>query len=75
MPEPYWPLSLAIIGESHGIGAGPAGLAGAAGAWVAAAAAAFGSPLGGRVGDLVSSGIATKTQTSGSRTGLENVNF
>ena len=52
------------------MGTGPAGLAGAAGAWPAAGAAGFGPPLGGGEGDLISSGIATKAQTSGAATGL-----
>src|ERR1700674_2631002 len=75
MPEPYWPLSLPIIKDSHGMGTGPVGLAGAAGGGPAAGAAGFGSPLDGRVGDLVSSSIPRKVQTSGAATGLENVNF
>src|ERR1700685_1894031 len=40
-----------------------------------ACAAGFFSPLGGGVGDLVSSGMTTKAQTSGAGTALENVNF
>jgi len=75
------------MGESHGVGTGPEGLAGAAGAWAAGGvedfggtpafsegeecsvpgigspAAGFGSPVGGGVGDLVSSDIAN-AQTS-----------
>src|ERR1700733_4061354 len=53
MPDPYIPLSFAIIGESQGTGAGAAGFAGAvglaAGVDPAAAAAGFGG-IGGAGG-------------------------
>jgi hypothetical protein len=65
------------MGESHGIGAGPGGLAGGAGAFGAegAAAAGFGSPPGdGDEGDLVSSGIQN-VQTYGVAALAGNVNF
>ena len=73
------------MGESHGTGAGPAGLGGAA--WVAAGFAAagglsaegaasfsaegFGSPLDDDAGDLFSSGIPVAFETSDAAYDLE----
>src|ERR1700733_8580086 len=61
MPVPYCPLSLPTIGESHGMGTGPAGFAGAAGECPAAGAAGLEAPTGGAAGDLGSSGICEGT--------------
>jgi len=69
------------MGDSQGIGAGPVGLTAAAAGFSAGVdgaepgmgfpAGAFVSPLGGGVGDLVSSGIPTVVQASRAAEGLE----
>jgi Bacterial PH domain len=71
------------MGDSHGVGVGTGGFAGAAGLAGAeaagaagAGAAGFGWPSGGgEAGGLVSSGIAASAQTSGSEARGENVHF
>jgi hypothetical protein len=65
------PAGLGFAAGSPGFCAGTGSTLGGLGA----PAGALGSPLGGGVGDLVSSGIATKAQTSGAAELQENDNF
>ena len=56
MPEPYSPLSFAIMGESHGVGTGAAGFGEAAAGLVAGGVAPAGAAAAGLGGVEVSAG-------------------